>query len=192
MALGASDIWKHFDSLTKPPRSLGRLEELALRLCVIQQTLSPRTKPRRLVLFAGDHGVVASGVSAWPSEITALMVRTICSGKAASTIFAKENGAETHVINVGVSSDLSTDTEPLNIASSIQYHDRRVRAGTRNLASEPALTPDEFLRAVEIGKQEALAAAAGGIPRRRGWRNGNWQHNGRSLFDDVTRRCSGS
>src|SRR5688572_16342593 len=155
MALGASDIWKHIDSLTKPPRSLGRLEELALRLCLIQQTTSPRTKPRRLVLFAGDHGVVASGVSAWPSEITALMVRTICSGKAASTIFAQENGIETHVVNVGVSSDLATELEPLHIATSIQYHDRRVRAGTRNLAIDVALTTDEFLAAIEVGKQEA-------------------------------------
>ncbi len=85
VTLESAGIWRHLDGLTKPPRSLGMLEELAARLCSIQQTLRPQTRPRRLVLFAGDHGVVDSGVSAWPSEVTGLMIDNIRSGGAAST-----------------------------------------------------------------------------------------------------------
>src|SRR5687768_7905962 len=99
--LSTEDVWRHLDGLTKPQRSLGRLEELACRLCVIQQTLAPQTRPRRLVLFAGDHGVAAAGVTAWPSSVTGLMVRTIASGKAASTVFARQTQTETVLVNVG-------------------------------------------------------------------------------------------
>ena len=60
-------VLRHLDRLAKPPGSLGRLEELAGRLCTIQGTLSPRTRPRRVVIFVADHGVVDEGVSAWPS-----------------------------------------------------------------------------------------------------------------------------
>jgi nicotinate-nucleotide--dimethylbenzimidazole phosphoribosyltransferase len=62
------------DSLTKPPGSLGGLEALAARLCLVQHSLSPTTRPRRLVVFVEDHGVVAEGVSAWPSEVTGPMI----------------------------------------------------------------------------------------------------------------------
>lgn len=72
------------DSLAKPPGSLGRLEDLAARLCEVQQTLAPRTRPRRDVLFAADHGVVAEGVSAWPSAVTGHMIRTIVAGRQCS------------------------------------------------------------------------------------------------------------
>ena len=63
-------VWAHLDALAKPRRSLGRLEHLAVRLALTQGRIDPRTKPRHVVLFAGDHGCVADGVSAWPSAGT--------------------------------------------------------------------------------------------------------------------------
>lgn len=83
--LTTTEIEAHLDNLTKPPGSLGRLERLAARLCLIQNTLKPASGPRRLTIFAADHGVVAEGVSAWPPEVTGLMIRNIVSGGAASS-----------------------------------------------------------------------------------------------------------
>ena len=84
--LSEREIQARLDDLLKPPGSLGQLERLAARLCLIQQTTSPVTQPRRLVLFAGDHGVVAEGVTAWPSSVTGLMIGTILAGKSASAL----------------------------------------------------------------------------------------------------------
>ena len=167
MALTADEIWTHLDSLTKPPRSLGRLEALALRLCTIQQSMTPHTKPRRLVLFAGDHGVVESGVSAWPSAVTASMVRTIRSGRAASTIFAKETGTEVALVNVGVLPVLPEAMDDAGLIDeskvAVRYRDACVRPGTRNLAEQSALSTDEFQQAIDVGREEAEAAARDGM-----------------------------
>lgn len=163
MTVSVETAWSHLDGLTKPPRSLGRLEELAVRLCVIQQTLSPQTRPRRLVLFAGDHGVVSSGVSAWPSEVTALMVRTIREGKAASTVLARATGTDAVLVNVGVRRGSVADAGPSAIDTCVRYRDACICAGTRNLAEEPALAPDEFSEALEVGRQEAVSAARDGV-----------------------------
>ena len=142
MEITPDAVWRHLDSLTKPPRSLGRLEELAHCLRVIQQTTDPRTKPRRLVLFAADHGVVASGVSAWPSDVTALVVQTILAGKAASTVLARESATETVLVNVGVRHEVTWNAAVS--AATVRYRDARICAGTRNMAEEPALMVDEI------------------------------------------------
>ena len=94
-------VQAHLDSLTKPPGSLGRLEYLAARLCRIQQTLRPSTRPRRVVLFAADHGVVEEGVTAWGAEVTALMVRNIVCGGAASSVLARATGTGLRLVDVG-------------------------------------------------------------------------------------------
>lgn len=95
-------VRSHLDGLVKPPGSLGRLENLAVRLCVIQRKLAPRTTPRRVVLFAADHGVVAEGVPAWPAEVTRLMVYAIRSGGAASSVLAAATGTVLRLLDVGV------------------------------------------------------------------------------------------
>jgi nicotinate-nucleotide--dimethylbenzimidazole phosphoribosyltransferase len=148
-------VQAHLDSLTKPPGSLGRLEDLAARLCRIQQTLKPETRPRRLVLFAADHGVVEEGVTAWGAEVTELMIRNIVGGGAASSVLARSTGTDLRLIDVGSLAGA--------LPESTAYACRKVRAGTRNLAREPALTTDEFGRAVDIGRDEARAAAADGV-----------------------------
>ncbi len=149
-----ADIRRRLDSLAKPPGSLGRLEALAARLCAIQGTLAPRTRPRRLVLFAADHGVHAEGVSAWPAEVTALMVASIAGGGAASSVLAESAGCELRVVDAG--------TLGPELPVSARYRCPKVRAGSRNLAREPALTPGEFRRCLELGAGEADAAHAAG------------------------------
>lgn len=153
--LTRNDVLKHLNSLTKPPGSLGQLEELAIRLCVTQQTLCPATRPRRLVLFAGDHGVVAEGVSAWPVEVTGLMIRNIVAGGAASSVLARTTDTELLVVDVGSQSPL--------LPSQPGYVAARVREGSRNLAREPALTVSEFDQAWEVGAIRAREAAADGM-----------------------------
>lgn len=159
----SAEIWRHLDSLTKPPRSLGCLEDLAARLCTIQQTLAPQTKPRRLVLFAGDHGVVRSGVSAWPSTVTGLMVRNILAGRAASSVLAAQTGTQIAVVDVGASDhpveaalDGAPTWQPHEV--DVAFRGRRVRAGTSNLADGPAMAVAEFEQALEAGRAEARLA----------------------------------
>ena len=143
-------ISQRLNALTKPPGSLGRLEDLAARLCLIQQTLRPCTRPRRLVLFAGDHGVVAEGVSAWPSEVTGLMIENILSGGAASSVLARTLDTDLILVDVGAQ---SAPRSP-----QAGYVAARVRPGTRNLATEPALTVEEFELAWEVGVVQARLA----------------------------------
>lgn len=150
-----TDPRARLDSLAKPPGSLGRLEDLAARLCDTQGTLAPRTRPRRAVLFAADHGVVAAGVTAWPSSVTRAMVTTIAGGRAASSALAAASGTELRLVDVGVLGPPLPDG-PTHAA-------RRVRDGSRNLALEPALTVAEFRQAVAVGEAEAHAAAAAGV-----------------------------
>lgn len=87
-------VQARLDALAKPPGSLARLEALAVELALAQQSLTPVTRPRRIVLFAGDHGVVVQGVTPWPSAVTTAMVATILSGRASSTALAEAHGAD--------------------------------------------------------------------------------------------------
>jgi nicotinate-nucleotide--dimethylbenzimidazole phosphoribosyltransferase len=153
--LSPATIRRHLDRLTKPPGSLGRLEDLAVRLCSIQQSLAPKTQPRRLVLFAADHGVVAEGVTAWPAAVTHLMVQNIVAGGAASSVLARTTGTDLQVIDVGT---LGPDLGPAR-----GYACHKVLGGSRNLAAGPALTPAEFEQAVQVGREQARLAAADGM-----------------------------
>lgn len=157
MSLSSSEIWQHLNALTKPPGSLGRLEELAARLCEIQQTLSPQTSPRRLVIFAGDHGVASAGVTIWPSTVTNVMLVNMCRGGAASTVLAKQSETEFVLVNVGTIDD--PISKPPVEDSGIRYRSHRICNGTRNLAIEPALAVEEFRQAWMIGEDEARSAA---------------------------------
>lgn len=130
--------------LTKPLGALGVLEEAAIRLAGISaQCPPPIPAPAALAIFAADHGVHAEGVSPWPQEVTAQMVANFAAGGAAVNAFAKQVGASVLVIDVGVCSDIDT------AAGGVL--DRRVRAGTGNLAVEPAMTREQALAAIEVG-----------------------------------------
>lgn len=99
--LNDQTITAHLDALAKPRGSMGRLEALAADLARIQQRLDPVTRPRRLILFAADHGVVADGVSAWPQAVTGSMMATIAAGKATSSALAAAHECDLELIDAG-------------------------------------------------------------------------------------------
>jgi len=151
----AERVWAHLDGLAKPRRSLGKLEELAVRLAATQRTLQPVVRPRRLVLFAGDHGVVARGVSAWPSEVTGLMVGTILMGRASSSALAAAHDCSVRLVDVGVAG-AHVQSAPAF------FRDARVADGTRDLSVGPAMTSTQFDAAWHVGVDEAERAVADG------------------------------
>jgi nicotinate-nucleotide--dimethylbenzimidazole phosphoribosyltransferase len=140
--------------LTKPPGSLGRLEEVGVRLAGIAGRCPPPVPaPAAVAVFAADHGVLDEGVSPWPREVTAQMVANFCAGGAAVNVLARHVGAEVRVVDVGVATDLPD-------APGLER--RKVRAGTANLASGPAMTDDEMARALDAGAEVAASLVAGG------------------------------
>lgn len=153
--IDAATAWAHLDALAKPQRSLGRLEQLAVQLATVQQSLSPQTRPRRIVLFAGDHGVVARGVSAWPQAVTGLMVETIRGGRATSSALAAAHGCDLRLVDVGVATPPAPPHPPF-------YHHASIAPGTDNLAVGPAMKSVQFDAAWAIGADEARRAHGDG------------------------------
>lgn len=134
-------------TLTKPAGSLGRLEELSIWVAACQGACPPNQFTRaRVVVFAGDHGVTAAGVSAFPAEVTAQMVANFDAGGAAINVLAEGAGATVRVADIAVDTD-----EPHSAA--IGAH--RVRRGSGNIAVEDALTEDEVRAAVDAGRRIA-------------------------------------
>lgn len=149
----------HLDALAKPQGSLGRLERIAARLAVTQQSLSPQTHPRRITLFAGDHGVVESGVSAWPSAVTTAMMAAIAGGRASSNALARAANCDLRLIDVGSITPLvRPETSPLATFVS----DQRIAGGTQNLAHGPAMSETQFDAAWDVGTDAARAAVSDG------------------------------
>ena len=144
------------DSLAKPRGSLGHLEAIAARLAETQGTLSPVTKPRRIVLFAADHGCVAAGVTAWPPAVTQMMIGTIAASKAASSVLAASTDTDLRLVDAG-------SLGPALTAAPRFYRFAPVRAGTRNLAVESAMTATEFDAAWALGAAEAKVALKDGM-----------------------------
>lgn len=141
------------ERLTKPPRSLGYLEEVALRLAAIQGRVKPELGPGAVVVAAADHGVVAEGVSAYPQEVTRAMVLNFLHGGAAINQFAQVADCRVYVLDVGVKGDLPDHPRLLKA---------KVRPGTGNLAKEPAMTREEAERALLAGREAARWAIAEG------------------------------
>src|SRR5260370_23937393 len=140
--------------LTKPPGSLGRLEEAANRVVTMQRSLTPRVEGARIVVFAADHGVTAEGVAPYPSAVTGQMVANFLAGGAGVNALARVAGAEVHVVDIGVGSDLG------HVAG---VHRRRVASGTRNMAREPAMTADQADAAIAVGLEMGRDAIAAGV-----------------------------
>ena len=158
----ASEHWRRegacrLDRLTKPPGSLGRVEEIALRCCAIQETLDLTTSPRRIIVCAADHGVVAERVSAYPKAVTAQMVGNFLRGGAAINALAAAADADVWIVDVGVDGPLPDSGPHARLLS------RRIRNGTRNMLVEPAMNPAELLAALQVGLDLSAQAAADGI-----------------------------
>ncbi len=131
------------EQLTKPTGSLGRLEELSIRLAGITGRLDPPLRDRVVFTLAADHGVALEGVSAYPRAVTAQMVLNFLAGGAAINVLARQLGARVVVADFGVDADLPLHPE-LRI--------RKVRRGTDSISQGPAMTRDDAITAVEQGR----------------------------------------
>jgi len=139
--------------LTKPAGSLGRLEVLAVQLAGLQGRLKPRVDQLWIGIFAGDHGVVAEGVSAYPQAVTGQMLHNFVSGGAAISVLARQLGAQLDVV------DLGTVTPMLDLAG---VRHLQLGAGTANFATGPAMSDAQGLKALQAGRDSVLRAQAAG------------------------------
>jgi len=142
---------QRLDSLTKPQGSLGKLEEMARRIAIIQGKVPPRRGRKLLFVFAADHGITQEGVSAYPKEVTAQMTYNFLNGGAAINVLARHHGVDSEIVDVGVDHEFAAPRGLRNC---------KVRRGTANFARGPAMTRAEALRSVELGIQLAEEAAA--------------------------------
>lgn len=139
------------DAKTKPPGSLGQIEELAALIARTRQSLAPRIECCELIIFAADHGMTASGVSAYPQAVTRAMVENFLSGGAASTVFAKTLGVDVTVVDAGVAGD------PIQHPGLLQ---QRIAAGTANAILGPAMTASDLSQALDAGEHVAKGVQA--------------------------------
>ena len=135
-------IQEKIDNLNKPKGSLGRLEELAMQICLIQQTLEPSLAHPCHLLLGGDHGIEREGVSVSPREVTWQQMINFSQGGGGVNMFCRQHGFNLRIVDVGVDYDLS------NIPGIIN---RKIARGTNNFLYEPAMSEEEFNRAIQVG-----------------------------------------
>ena len=172
-----TEIQDKIDNLNKPKGSLGRLEELAMQVCLVQQTLSPSLAHPCHLLLGGDHGIEREGVSVSPREVTWQQMINFTRGGGGVNMFCRQHGFKLRIVDVGVDYDFSIDHSPLTIdhtatpeeahspnnrqwsmvngqwsmANGLSIIDRKIARGTRNFLYEPAMSEEEFNRAISIG-----------------------------------------
>ena len=138
-------LQKKIDMKTKPLGALGQLEELALKVGLIQHSLEPVLKNPTMVIFAGDHGIAADGeVNPFPQEVTWQMVHNFLSGGAAINVFARQNGMAVKVVDAGVKHDFQPHPNLI---------DAKIAMGTNNYLHEPAMTEAQCDAAIEAGQK---------------------------------------
>lgn len=130
--------------LTKPAGSLGQLEEIAISLAGMQGTIQPHIEKIHITVFAGDHGIVAEGISAFPQAVTAEMVRNFSRGGAAISVLAKQTNADLTVLNMGTVTAIET-------LAGVENH--RIASGTQNFLHHPAMTLEECQQALTVARQ---------------------------------------
>src|SRR5574344_1884695 len=130
------------DNLNKPKASLGRLEELALQLCLLEQTLSPTRHNPCHLLFGADHGIEREGVSVSPREITWQQMINFTRGGGGVNMFCRQHGFKLRIVDMGVDYDLSNYPGIIN---------KKIANGTHNFLNEAARSEKEFNRAREVG-----------------------------------------
>ncbi len=151
-AMGAAQARQ--DGLTKPQGSLGRLEALSIQLAGITGQPRPRVDRKAVIVLAGDHGIAAEGVSAYPSEVTAQMVLNFLRGGAAVNVLARQAGARVVIADVGVAGNLPEHPDLLN---------RKIAPGTANFAQGPAMTREQAIRSLEVGLEIVTNEVAKGL-----------------------------
>ena len=135
-------IQEKIDNLNKPKGSLGRLEELAMQVCLVQQTLEPSLAHPCHLLLGGDHGIEREGVSVSPREVTWQQMINFTRGGGGVNMFCRQHGFKLRIVDVGVDYDFS------GVSGMI---DRKIARGTKNFLYEPAMSEEEFDRAIQIG-----------------------------------------
>lgn len=143
------------DALTKPPGSLGRLEDMAAQLYAVQRTGVIRARPARMITIAADHGVVAEGVASSPQAVTRLMVHNFLQGGAAINALCASAGADLRVVDAGVAAD--------NFAPHPLLVNAKIARGTANMAKGPAMSPEQCAAALDLGVRLAEQAHKDGI-----------------------------
>ncbi|MBA4409302.1 MAG: nicotinate-nucleotide--dimethylbenzimidazole phosphoribosyltransferase [Bacteroidota bacterium] len=138
---------------TKPLGALGLLEDLALQIGLIQNTLTPEIKNPALLVFAADHGLTDEGISSFPKEVTWQMVMNFVSGGAAINVFCRQNGINLKVVDAGVDFDFPEGIPVVNA---------KIARGTRNMRYEPAMTSKECAAALQKGRKLVGKEAEGG------------------------------
>ena len=146
-------IQQKIDNLNKPKGSLGRLEELAMQVCLIQQTLEPSTAHPCHLLLGGDHGIEREGVSVSPREVTWQQMINFTRGGGGVNMFCRQHDFKLRIVDVGVDYDLSNVSGIIN---------RKIARGTKNFLYEPAMSEEEFDRAIAVGVDLADACIAEG------------------------------
>ena len=146
-------IQAKIDNLNKPKGSLGRLEELAMQICLIQQTLSPSLSHPCHLLLGGDHGIEREGVSVSPREVTWQQMINFTHGGGGVNMFCRQHGFKLRIVDVGVDYDLSSVDGIIH---------RKIAYGTKNFLYEPAMSEEEFNKAIEIGCDLVDDCVAGG------------------------------
>jgi len=146
----AAGIEAHLDNLTKPPKSLGRLEELAFQYCLATDTTKPVLGKKRICCFAGDHGVADDGVSAFPKSVTPQMVLNMLAGGAAINVLTRHADIELLVIDMGVD-------DPLAGAEGLIR--KKIANGTASIARGPAMTIEQARQAIQTGMELAKQAS---------------------------------
>ena len=135
-------IQQKIDNLNKPKGSLGRLEELAMQICLVQQTLSPTLSHPCHLLLGGDHGIEREGVSVSPRDVTWQQMINFTKGGGGVNMFCRQHGFKLRIVDVGVDHDLS------DVPGII---DCKIARGTKNFLYEPAMSETEFDKAIETG-----------------------------------------
>lgn len=139
------DAIRHkIDNLNKPKGSLGRLEDLAMQICLIQQTLTPKLNNPCHLLFGGDHGIEREKVSVSPREITWQQMLNFAKGGGGVNMFCRQHGFKLYLVDVGVDYDLSNCHEIYN---------RKIAPGTANFIDDPAMSEEQYRQALDVGAE---------------------------------------
>ena len=141
------EIQKKIDNLSKPKGSLGRLESLALQICLIQQTFFPHLSHPCHILFGGDHGIEREGVSMSPREVTWQQMMNYCKGGGGVNMFCRQHGFSLRIVDVGVDYDFAPTLYPQIINKKIAY-------GTGNFLHEAAMTEEQWKTALAVGAEQ--------------------------------------